>query len=272
MVVDTTILHQQSNLDFFIGREQEEHPSVIQLGGNDPELLGKAAEIVNVYGDYQELNLNCGCPSARVSQKCFGARLMLEPDHVRQIVSTMARRVSVPVTVKCRLGVDDHDSYEELTHFIDTVRSGGVNKFIIHARKCLLNGLTTKQNRDIPPLRYEVVHRLVQDFPDLTFVLNGGVRSLVEAEEQLCVCPPMSQASDITSASLPAALAPSTSCSLHGVMIGRAAFSNPLMLSTIDSQFYGVSDPCLTRRGILERYINYCERIQSEEFGPVKIG
>ena len=178
---------------------------------------------------------------------------MLQPDLVRQIVSSMARRVSIPITVKCRIGADEVDSYEDLIKFITEANLGGAQKFIIHARKCLLNGLTTKQNREIPPLRYEVVHRLVKDFPDLKFVLNGGVESLEAAQVHMDpsgyvfgdeVLPPV-----------------------HGVMIGRAAYSNPLLLCTADSTFFGEKDPCLTRREILQRYIEYCEWCQSEE-GP----
>lgn len=186
---------------------------------------------------------------------------MNDPELVREIVSSMARRaVSIPITVKCRIGVDDLDSYEDLKRFIATVHQGGVNKFIIHARKCLLNGLTTKQNREIPPLRYEVVHRLVQDFPELTFVLNGGINSLAEAEHHI-------SASGFVHNESPSSIGDIILPPVHGVMIGRAAYNNPLLLCTVDSSFYGKSDPCLTRREILQKYITYCEWSQSDE-GP----
>ena len=161
MVVDETILHNLSSLDMFIGPNRGPknsdlgiYPNVIQLGGSNPESLAEAAYQCEQYGHgYDEINLNCGCPSQRVAKKCFGAKLMLEPDLVREIVSSMQRRVSIPVTVKCRIGADEKDSYEELKHFIHCARDGGARKFIIHSRKCFLSGLTTKQNRDIPPLK-----------------------------------------------------------------------------------------------------------------------
>lgn len=179
MVVDHTILHNQDhdNLHTFLGNSIYENPSVIQLGGNDPESLSEAASVVSLHGNYSEINLNCGCPSPRVKKYCFGASLMLQPDLVREITYSMQRKSNLPVTVKCRIGVDNVESYEELSSFIQTVSLGGVNKFVIHARKCLLNGLTTKQNREVPPLKYEVVHKLVEDFPDLKFVLNGTEKS-----------------------------------------------------------------------------------------------
>jgi tRNA-dihydrouridine synthase A len=254
MVVDETILHAP-NLDFFIGRNTEVEPSVIQLGGHEPDLMAQAAEYCETYGNglYEEININCGCPSQKVAKRCFGAKLMLEPDLVREMVYKMQRRVSVPVTVKCRIGVDNNDSYEELKQFISSASEGGAKKFIIHSRKCCLNGLTTRQNRDIPPLRYEVTHRLVQDFPELKFVLNGGIQSFQQALTHLSPYP-----HDTSDEPLPA---------VHGVMIGRMAYNNPLAFATADSTFYGVKDPCLTRREIIEKYMEYCEWSHSEE-GP----
>lgn len=254
MVVDETVLHAPS-LDFFIGRRIEEEPSVIQLGGHEPELMARAAEFCEQYcgGTYGELNINCGCPSQRVAKKCFGAKLMLEPDLVREMVYQMKRRVSTPVTVKCRIGVDSHDSYDELKTFISSAASGGARKFIIHSRKCLLNGLSTKQNRDIPPLHYEVTHQLVEDFPELTFVINGGIQTFDDALTHLAP-----YKNERCSEPLPA---------VHGVMIGRMAYNNPIAFATADSTFYGVKDPCLTRRQIIERYIDYCEWSQSSD-GP----
>jgi tRNA-dihydrouridine synthase A len=254
MVVDETVLHAP-NLDFFLGRRTEYEPSVIQLGGSDPDLMAQAAEHCEVYsnGTYQEINVNCGCPSERVAKKCFGAKLMLDPELVREIVSKMQRRVSIPVTVKCRIGVDNNDSYDELKRFIFAAAEGGAKKFIIHSRKCILHGLTTKQNRDIPPLRYEVTHRLVEDFPGLMFVLNGGIQTFEQALTHLSP-----YQNERCSGPLPP---------VHGVMIGRMAYNNPVAFATADSTFYGVKDPCLTRRQIIENYIEYCEWCQSEE-GP----
>lgn len=252
MVVDGEVLNIP-NLDFLIGRNGDAYPSVIQLGGSDPEMLAEAAARCEAYseGRYGEINLNCGCPSERVARHCFGARLMLDPDLVRRIVYSMQRRVSIPVTVKCRIGVDAKDSYEDLTQFIALAHQGGANKFIIHARKCI-NGLSTKQNRDIPPLKYDVPRRLVRDFPELQFVVNGGVQSLEEASQHF---------TDLVSLDnevLPA---------MHGVMIGRLAYNNPVSLCRADSMFYGERDPCLSRRQIIERYLEYCDWIQSED-GP----
>ena len=249
MVVDHVVLHNASKeaLDFFLGTDIDEHPSVVQLGGHDPDSLAKAAEIVSSYGHYAEINLNCGCPSQRVAQKCFGARLMLDPELVRRIVHSMSRVSSLPVSVKCRIGVDDRDSYAELTQFISTVSQGGCRKFVVHARKCLLQGLSTKQNRDVPPLHPEVVHRLVVDFPELAFVLNGGVQTLDQAERHLA----------------------REESPVHGVMVGRAVQNNPLLLASADSRFFGVRDSCGSRRRVAESYIEYCEWAQSEA-GPVR--
>ena len=247
MIVDSTVLHQQTNLDFFLGRQVHEDPSVIQLGGSVPEDLARATEVLGQYGDYSEFNLNCGCPSEKVSTGCFGAKLMLQPELVREIMHQMQRRTDKPVTVKCRIGVDANDSYDELTHFIQTAASGGPRKFIIHARKCLLSGLTTKQNRDIPPLHYEVVHRLKRDFPELSFILNGGLKDFDVCEEHM-------RPWAFDGEELPA---------LQGCMLGRQAYSDPLMFADADNRFFGEKNPGLTRRQVLDRYMDYCDWVQS---------
>jgi tRNA-dihydrouridine synthase A len=172
---------------------------------------------------------------------------MLQPDKVREIVNQMQRRTDKAVTVKCRIGVDEFDSYEELCHFIKTVASGGPRKFIIHARKCLLNGLTTKQNRDIPPLHYEVVHKLKRDFPELTFILNGGLKDFDTCQEHM-------RQWEFEGEILP---------ELQGCMLGRQAYSTPLMFANADSRFFGAKDPGTTRRQILDRYLDYCDWVQS---------
>ncbi|RLN94187.1 hypothetical protein BBJ28_00017514, partial [Nothophytophthora sp. Chile5] len=201
MVVDQT----KKNLDYFLGHDPVEAPLALQLGGNSVEDLGvfsdealtqpngclsAAAHLCQSYGGFCELNLNTGCPSALVSSRCFGARLMLEPERVRDICANIQRNAlaaaqeqgmekeAAEVTVKCRIGVDDYDSYEELQHYVATVASAGVRHFIVHARKCLLKGLSTKDNRTIPPLHYEFVYRLKEEFPHLAFTLNGGVQSI----------------------------------------------------------------------------------------------
>lgn len=314
MVVDDTAINTPC-LDFMVGREIEAEPSVIQLGGSNPASLAKAVEICEEYGQgrFGEINLNCGCPSQRVAKKCFGAKLMMEPELVREIVNQMQRRASVPVTVKCRIGVDERDNYSDLTHFIRCAHDGGARKFIVHSRKCLLNGLTTKQNRDIPPLHYEVVHRLAQDFPDLTFVINGGIQTFEQATvhfdeydfnvQNLPVSPLLSLYQQSTIFTTGTAIIPAFASvpdvtesvsgadasvdnssimqnlqeemhyklpGIHGAMIGRAVYHNPLLFATADSTFYGVKDPCLTRRQILQRYLRYCEWAQSSS-GPTRI-
>jgi len=185
MVVDDTILHQMDNLDRFVGFDAVQHPVAIQLGGDNAEKLGKCSEVCEKWG-YDEINLNCGCPSKRVVSKCFGAKLMLDPDKVREIASTMRRHAgNCPVTIKCRLGADERDSYEELCEFVKTASLSGVTHFIVHARKCLLDGLSTKQNRTIPELKYHWVFQLCRDFPDLEFSLNGHVETMAEAQALL---------------------------------------------------------------------------------------
>lgn len=176
MVMDDTLIHNTSRLEQFIGHENVEYPLVLQLGGNTPEKLGEAAYICESYGAFEEINLNCGCPSNKALKAGFGAELMLEPELVRQLVDSMKRRVThTDVTVKCRIGVTDRESYKHLTEFVAAVKSGGVNHMIIHARNCVLKGLSPAQNRSVPPLHPEVVHQLVHDFPDMTFALNGGI-------------------------------------------------------------------------------------------------
>ncbi|KAJ0397480.1 hypothetical protein P43SY_006164 [Pythium insidiosum] len=250
MLVDQTLLHQQHNLDYFLGHHASEAPLAIQLGGNDIDGLGQAARIVTEYGGFCEVNLNTGCPSTLVASRCFGARLMLDPERVRDICAAMIREV-VPsadesssggypdVTVKCRIGVDDHDSYEELRHFIETVASSGVRHFIVHARKCLLNGLSPHENRTIPPLRYDWVYRLKDDFPELLFTLNGGVQSIQHAKELL------------------------DSTRLDGVMIGRAAYHTPWNFRDADRLIFGEErNPNLSRREIIAQYLDYAEGMQ----------
>lgn len=208
--------------------------------------LTAAARLCHEYGGFCEINLNTGCPSALVSSRCFGARLMLEPERVRDICTSMMKRTEgvdppVDVTVKCRIGVDDHDSYEELQHFVETVASAGVQHFIVHARKCLLKGLSTHENRTIPPLKYEVVSRLKADFPHLLFTLNGGVRSIQHAKELL----------DTTN--------------IDGVMVGRAAYNTPWNFRDADRLIFGEErNPNLSRREIIARYLDYAEDLQAK--------
>ncbi len=193
-----------------------EHPVAVQLGGSDPAELAAAATIAGDHG-YDEVNLNCGCPSDRVQSGRFGACLMAEPALVAGIVQEMKRACSVPVTVKCRIGIDDCDTWDDFVHFVDTVSEVGCDTFIVHARKAWLQGLSPKENREIPPLDYARVVRLKQERPHLTVVLNGGLRTyegVMAALEQV-----------------------------DGVMLGRAAYHDPWLLAQLEQPVFGVAAP-----------------------------
>ncbi|KAJ0038672.1 hypothetical protein Pint_23986 [Pistacia integerrima] len=181
MLAAETIVYQKGNLDRFLAFSPEQHPIVLQIGGSNLENIAKATELSNAYG-YDEINFNCGCPSPRVAgHGCFGVRLMLDPKFVGEAMSVIAANTNVPVSVKCRIGVDDHDSYNELCDFIYKVSSlSPTRHFIIHSRKALLNGISPAENRTIPPLKYEYYYALLRDFPDLTFTLNGGINTVDE--------------------------------------------------------------------------------------------
>jgi len=234
MVTIGAILHgdRPRHLDF----SKEEHPVVLQLGGSEPEKLAECARIAEQWG-YDEVNLNVGCPSDRVQNGMFGACLMAKPDLVARCVEAMRGATRLPVTVKHRLGIDDLDSYELLTRFVRTVHGGGCDTFIVHARKAFLQGLSPKENRDIPPLRYELVRQLKTDFPHLTIVLNGGVKSLEDARAHL-------EWAD-------------------GVMIGREAYQNPYMLAQADALIFGEQHPAPTRRQVVEALMPYVEELLS---------
>lgn len=238
MLAAETIVYQEHNLDRFLAFPPEQHPIVLQIGGNNLENIAKATQLANAYG-YDEINLNCGCPSPRVvGHGCFGARLMLDPKFVGEAMSVIAANTNVPVTVKCRIGVDDHDSYNELCDFIYKVSSTSPTKhFIIHSRKALLNGISPAENRTIPPLKYEYFYGLVRDFPDLTFTINGGINSVEEVNAAL-------------------------KKGAHGVMVGRAAYNNTWqLLRHVDSAVYGAPPSDLTRRQVLEKYIQYGDSV-----------
>ncbi|KAL7694246.1 putative tRNA-dihydrouridine synthase, aldolase-type TIM barrel, DUS-like, FMN-binding protein [Plasmopara halstedii] len=252
MIVDQTLLHQKRNLEYFLGHDAVEAPLALQLGGNSIKDLGAAAHLSQSYGGFCEINLNTGCPSALVSSRCFGARLMLEPERVRDICISMRRNIALAaeknpdhppaeVTVKCRIGVDDCDSYEELHHYVTMVASAGVRHIIVHARKCLLKGLSPKENRTVPPLRYDVVYRLKQDFPELYFTLNGGVQSIQHARELL------------------------NSTNVDGIMIGRAAYNSPWNFRDADRLIFNADrNPNLSRREIIQKYLEYAENLQDK--------
>ncbi|KAG8646292.1 tRNA-dihydrouridine(20/20a) synthase isoform X2 [Manihot esculenta] len=238
MLAAETIVYQQGNLDRFLAYSPEQHPIVLQIGGNNLDNLAKATELATAYG-YDEINFNCGCPSPRVAgHGCFGVRLMLDPKFVGEAMSVIAANTNVPVSVKCRIGVDDHDSYNELCDFIYKVSSlSPTEHFIIHSRKALLNGISPADNRRIPPLKYEYYFALLRDFPNLKFTINGGINCIDEVNLAL-------------------------SEGAHGVMVGRAAYNNPWsVLGHVDSEIYGAPRSGLTRRQVLEQYQIYGDGI-----------
>jgi tRNA-dihydrouridine synthase A len=230
MVTAAAILH--GDLQRLLSFDPAEHPVALQLGGSDPGDLAAAARIGADHG-YDEINLNVGCPSDRVQSGRFGACLMAEPDLVGACVASMAEAVAVPVTVKTRIGIDDQDSYEALYGFVETVSEQGCRTFILHARKAWLQGLSPKQNREVPPLRYEVVHRLKEDFPNLEILINGGISTIEDAEAQLTV--------------------------VDGVMVGRSAYENPYLLSEVDGRIYGDDRESRSRPEVVEAFTGYAQ-------------
>ena len=230
MITAAAIRH--GNRQRLLGFSEVEHPVALQVGGADPDDMALAAEQAEAFG-YDEVNINVGCPSDRVQSGRFGACLMAEPETVAASVAAMGRACGLPVTVKTRTGIDDRDSYEELRGFVETVAAQGCATFIIHARKAWLSGLSPKQNREIPPLDYDRVYRLKQDFPALEIVLNGGVQSLDEAEAHLD--------------------------RVDGVMLGRAAYQNPAILAETDRRFFDPTAPAPERDDVVEALLPYVE-------------
>lgn len=235
MVTTGAILHGDTHRH--LAFNAEEHPLALQLGGSDPGDLARCAKLAEDYG-YDEVNLNVGCPSDRVQNGRFGACLMAEPQLVAECVMAMRSAVKIPVTVKSRIGIDDRDSYEELTQFIATVAAAGCETFVVHARKAWLSGLSPKENREIPPLRYDLVYRLKQDFPQLQIAINGGISSLQQSAEHLQ--------------------------HVDGVMIGREAYHNPYLLAQVDQQLFGDVAPIASRQDIIRQMIPYIERQMSQ--------
>ena len=215
-------------LDF----NKEEHPVGIQLGGSDINDLVECSKMSEQRG-YDEINLNVGCPSDRVQKGKFGACLMLEPNLVGDCLKNMQDAVSIPVSIKCRLGIDENISYEFLYNFISIVKESGINIFIIHARNGILSGLSPRQNRNVPPLKYDYVYKLKEDFPELEIIINGGIKSLEESKTHLK--------------------------KVDGVMIGRAAYDNPFMLKDIESNFYNIDSCTESKKEILNKYLEYVE-------------
>ncbi|MEM7225190.1 MAG: tRNA dihydrouridine(20/20a) synthase DusA [Pseudomonadota bacterium] len=217
----------------YLAFDPAEQPLALQVGGADEDELARAAEAAAAAG-YRELNLNVGCPSNRVQKARFGACLMAEPALVGQLVATMARASGLPVTVKCRIGIDQQDHYDDLKGFVETVAEAGCRSFAVHARKAWLKGLSPKQNRELPPLRYDRVYRLKADFPALEILVNGGIQSLDEALDHLG--------------------------EVDGVMIGRAAYHNPYLLAEADRRIFGDGRPAPSRGEIVAGLLPYAAR------------
>ncbi|MGE5260897.1 MAG: tRNA dihydrouridine(20/20a) synthase DusA [Actinomycetota bacterium] len=215
-----------------LGFDPAEHPLALQLGGSDPEKLGRAATIGADFG-YDEINLNIGCPSDRVQSGRFGACLMTEPELVGECVAAMAASSGLPVTVKCRIGIDDQDAEESLDRFVDEVSRAGCSTFIVHARKAWLKGLSPKENRDVPPLDYDRVYRLKQRRPELEIILNGGIESLAAAKVELT--------------------------HVDGAMLGRAAYADPYLLAEVDGGLFGEAETPPSRFGVLDAFRPYVE-------------
>ena len=228
MVHAQAILHGER--ERLLGFDASEHPVALQLGGSDAAHLAQAARIGADWG-YDEVNLNVGCPSERVQAGRFGACLMKEPSLVADCVAAMSAAVAIPVTVKCRLGVDEQESYEAFVAFIDTVAGAGCRRFVVHARKAWLSGLSPKENREIPPLRYDWVYRLKRERPTLTIVLNGGLSTVEDSCRQLP--------------------------QVDGIMLGRMAYHEPYRLHQLDAALFG--GPQISREDLLRRFLPYIE-------------
>ncbi len=231
MVTTGAVLH--GDRKHLLGFDASEHPVAVQLGGSEPAELAEAARIAVDFG-YDEVNLNVGCPSDRVQSGRFGACLMREPALVARCVEAMREAVSVPVTVKCRIGVDEQEPEEALPAMARAVREAGCETLIVHARKAWLEGLSPKENRDIPPLDYPLVHRLKQAMPEMTIHVNGGIATLDEVETHLG--------------------------HVDGAMLGRAAYQNPYLLAGVDARFYGAVNAAPSRHDVLEAFLPYIER------------
>ncbi|MCF8495743.1 MAG: tRNA dihydrouridine(20/20a) synthase DusA [Alphaproteobacteria bacterium] len=240
MITTGALLH--GDKERFLRFDPAQHPVALQLGGSDPEALAQCARLGEEFG-YDEINLNCGCPSDRVQEGRFGACLMKEPAHVAACVSAMAGAVNIPVSVKCRIGVDDQDDLADLDRFVDTVSGAGCRIFIIHARKAWLQGLSPKENREVPPLDYGRVRAVKARYPHLRIIVNGGITSVSDTRVHLE--------------------------NLDGVMIGREAYHNPWVLADIERDIFG-NENLSTRVEIARAMIPYIEEQQARHGTPVK--
>lgn len=219
----------------------EEHPVALQLGGSDPADLATSARLGEQWG-YDEINLNCGCPSERVQKGAFGACLMAEPQLVADCVKAMRDAVDIDVTVKHRIGIDKTESYDFVRDFVGAVADAGCTTFIVHARNAILKGLSPKENREIPPLKYDFAYRLKRDFPQFEIIINGGIKTEAEIDEHLR--------------------------HVDGVMLGREAYHNPFLMATFDQRYYGATTEPKSRAEVLEAMIPYIEA-QLAQYGPL---
>ena len=233
MVTTGAIIHGNAThqLDF---NKSIESPVALQLGGSNPDELSKCSEIAENMG-YDEINLNLGCPSERVQKGSFGACLMIEPKLVQRCLNAMKQSVSIPVTAKCRTGIDKIEDYDFLQSFVEGIANQNISTIIIHARNAILKGLSPRQNRTIPPLKYDYVYRIKEDFPELEIIINGGIDSLTEAKDHLQ--------------------------NVDGVMLGRAPYDNPMMLDDVDSEIFGEPKKQILRLDILKEYLTYLEEL-----------
>jgi tRNA-dihydrouridine synthase A len=230
MVTTGALIHGDN--ERYLKFDHQEQPVALQLGGSDVQNMVTCAKMAEDFG-YDEVNINVGCPSDRVQKGAFGACLMAEPQLIADCVSAMQNAVSIPVTVKNRIGIDDQDEETSLRHFIDVVSEAGCKTFIVHARKAWLKGLSPKQNRDVPPLNYPLVYQIKQENPDLEIIINGGITTLDECKNHLQF--------------------------VDGVMVGREAYHNPFHLIDVDAMVYNDRHPTKTRLEILDQYIEYVE-------------
>ena len=231
MITASAIL--RGDQERLLGFSATEHPLALQVGGDNPGLLAECARIAEDRG-YSEMNLNVGCPSDRVQSGHFGACLMAQPTLVARCVEAMRRVTTLPVTVKHRIGIDGLERYEDLVHFVRTVAQAGCDRFIVHARIAVLQGLSPRENRTVPPLRYADVYRLKADFPQLVIEINGGITTLAQVSEHLHV--------------------------VDGVMIGRAAYDDPFLFAFADARYFADETPSATRRQVIEAMIPYVEQ------------
>jgi len=242
MITTAALLHgDRAKLLGFAGVEK---PLAVQLGGDDPAHLATCVRLAEDWG-YDEVNLNVGCPSDRVQSGHFGACLMAQPEVVARCVEAMRQATALPVTVKHRLGIDDLERYEDMANFVRIVASAGCDRFIVHARKAILHGLSPRENRTVPPLRYDDVYRLKADFPALRIEINGGVTTLIQATTHLQ--------------------------HVDGAMIGRAAYDHPYLFAEADALCFGDATPPRTRRQVLEAMLAYLERWVAQGLPPYRI-